>query len=465
MAKATLINSSGQKQVVEVGSADANKFLGQGYQLMGASGKFVAPGGGNNQAPGSGNVGQGSSSKATLINNKGDKVVVDSGSQQAKDYFGQGYQLMTDLNKDINANQQNDIAKKEAEMNGAPGKSKAELAMDELRKTVTPDTPKPTEQPKLEQTYNDLRASYGVTDLETQLNDLKNSEEKLRSDATARKDYAESKPVALGVIAGRQSEIDRQTDKQLTENLRQQNYLTNQLKTKYDIIGNIMNFRQKDYENAQSAYDKEFSQNIQLLQQVRADETANTNQDNIKADNARADYAIFINAIKDGSLDISSLSSSQKAILTKLEVQQGLPVGTYEMLVPKTQGKSLTSLGVDNNSSGGRSAYFMTVDKKTGQPSIISIPLPGAVSTKSSGGGSGKQTQEEKDIEKFRNDAADLIGKLDGGEMSWGTAWQQLHVKYPNASNELIDQTLGGGYDSAKKEWWGRGTIVKKRSV
>jgi len=32
--------------------------------------------------------------KATLINSAGKKVVVDSGSQQAQDYFSQGYQLM-----------------------------------------------------------------------------------------------------------------------------------------------------------------------------------------------------------------------------------------------------------------------------------------------------------------------------------------------------------------------------------
>lgn len=41
MAKATLINSSGKKVVVESGSEDAKGYFGQGYQLMGSSGAFV----------------------------------------------------------------------------------------------------------------------------------------------------------------------------------------------------------------------------------------------------------------------------------------------------------------------------------------------------------------------------------------------------------------------------------------
>lgn len=41
MAQATLINSAGQKQVVTAGSQQAQQLFGQGYQLMGASGKYV----------------------------------------------------------------------------------------------------------------------------------------------------------------------------------------------------------------------------------------------------------------------------------------------------------------------------------------------------------------------------------------------------------------------------------------
>lgn len=41
--KATLINSAGNKVVVESGSQQAQQYFSQGYQLMGSSGKYVAP--------------------------------------------------------------------------------------------------------------------------------------------------------------------------------------------------------------------------------------------------------------------------------------------------------------------------------------------------------------------------------------------------------------------------------------
>jgi hypothetical protein len=64
--------------------------------------------------------------------------------------------------------------------------------------------------------------------------------------------------------------------------------------------------------------------------------------------------------------------------------------------------------------------------------------------------------KQEKQIENFRKDASDLIEKLDKGDITWGTAFDKLKAKYPEASNELIDQTLGGGYDPETGTWIGR---------
>lgn len=50
---------------------------------------------------------------------------------------------------------------------------------------------------------------------------------------------------------------------------------------------------------------------------------------------------------------------------------------------------------------------------------------------------------EEKDIQKFYGDAASYIEQLGMNKISWGTAFNALKAKYPQASNELIDQILG----------------------
>jgi protein-tyrosine-phosphatase len=50
---------------------------------------------------------------------------------------------------------------------------------------------------------------------------------------------------------------------------------------------------------------------------------------------------------------------------------------------------------------------------------------------------------EDKQIQSFQSDAADYILKMGNGQVNWSAAWSALHAKYPNASTELIDQTLG----------------------
>lgn len=71
---------------------------------------------------------------------------------------------------------------------------------------------------------------------------------------------------------------------------------------------------------------------------------------------------------------------------------------------------------------------------------------------------------DEKEITKFRADAAELIGKLDEPEsqVSWGTAFDQLRTKYPQATDDTINAILGGGIPYSPetgfdtKKAWGR---------
>jgi hypothetical protein len=63
---------------------------------------------------------------------------------------------------------------------------------------------------------------------------------------------------------------------------------------------------------------------------------------------------------------------------------------------------------------------------------------------------------EDKETASFKSDAASYIEKLDKGEVKWGTAFDSLKTKFPMASDALIDQMLGGGYDESKGGWWGR---------
>jgi hypothetical protein len=56
---------------------------------------------------------------------------------------------------------------------------------------------------------------------------------------------------------------------------------------------------------------------------------------------------------------------------------------------------------------------------------------------------------EEKEIQKFQSDAAEIIMKLDDPDptkrISWGSAYDSLKAKYPKAAPETINAILGGG--------------------
>ncbi len=84
----------------------------------------------------------------------------------------------------------------------------------------------------------------------------------------------------------------------------------------------------------------------------------------------------------------------------------------------------------------------------------------GAITSKENLGSLGKSsttpTGDDKEIASFNSDASSYIVKLDNGEISWGTAWDALHTKYPKASSEAIDSALGGGYNPTTQKWWGR---------
>lgn len=52
-------------------------------------------------------------------------------------------------------------------------------------------------------------------------------------------------------------------------------------------------------------------------------------------------------------------------------------------------------------------------------------------------------TPEEKQISAFQKSAADYILKMSAGDIKWSAAFSALRAQYPQASTELIDQTLG----------------------
>lgn len=244
---------------------------------------------------------------------------------------------LSGANAYINSNQKEDqaLASKSSDV---PVRSSTQSYTDifnNLQKTITGGLGDKPTAPSFEQTYKSLVSEQGIGDLESTLADLTNQENELRAQFRQQKANEEGKPVAMNVIEGRVSEEERAANERLDAVLRQKDYATNQLKTKYDVVNNLMTLKKLDYTTASDSYNTQFSQNLQLFNTVKGIADSEKSDMEREQDNARANTQIIYNAIQSGGLKLSDISDDQKLNITKLEMQSGLPSGFYESLQSK----------------------------------------------------------------------------------------------------------------------------------
>lgn len=275
---------------------------------------------------------------------------------------------------------------------------------------LTPNTEAPTPLNRVAE-FEKLREQYGVNALEGELTGLKAEQEAIIAETRLRKQQEEGRTVSTGVISGRVSEIERQQNERLDVINRTINTVVDQLQTSYGVIETYINFAGLDYQDAVSAYDKEFEKNLQIYKLV--DEEMDEQQAN-----ARANLQIYTNAIIAGNIQYNKLSSDQKAFLSKLEVQSGLPVGfTASLKADNAEGKVLSTT---TRESGGQKYADVVMQMPDGSMKVITQSL-GA-----SAGGDGELTKDEF-AKKASKDMNTLLGANAGSDgyvspTTWSTA-------------------------------------------
>lgn len=249
----------------------------------------------------------------------------------------------------------------------------ASASSPELRESISAQIEPEMEAPEpidyVEQ-YEDYREEYGVAELEGSLNDLKAQLREQEAIRRQRRQAAMDEPVAMGVIGGRVSEIERQEAERIDVINREMAYVNDQLTTAYGVIETYMNLEQMTYQDAYQAYQDEFKRNIQIYNLI--DEEMDE-QEKI----ARSNLQLYQNAIIGGNLDYDSLSSDQKALIGKLEVQSGLPIGfTASLKADNADGKVLSTT---TRESGGQKFADVVMQMPDGTIKVIPQSL-GAVS-------------------------------------------------------------------------------------
>lgn len=295
--------------------------------------------------------------------------------------------------------------------------------------------------PQYEQSYLGLRSDYGVDTLETKLNDLTAQEEALAEQARVNKGAEQGKAVAMGVIEGRVSEEQKAAQDQMDFINRQKNTVTNELNTKYNVINQLIQFKGMDYEAAKGRYDTQFSQAVQTFNLVKGiDDSMKTEAQHIQ-DSARANLQIVYNNIAANPDGYKSLDKGTQTMVAKLELQAGLPVGTFTSIASKNPGGEIVTTNNWQAADGKNYISVVTRDPKTGALKTTNQLLgQGKVA------GSGGSGTESAEIDKFYAQADKLIVEMTKGgpgAISWSDAWSRLQSQFPSAGIETIDNALG----------------------
>jgi len=300
--------------------------------------------------------------------------------------------------------------------------------------------------PNFEQSYLQLRQDKGLVALEDSLGSLQSEADSVKTQFYINKNSETGKSgmIAQNVVEGRVGEHEKAANERLMILDDQITTINNQLNTAYGVINSIMQYKGMDYDAAVKNYDTKFSNAMSMINAVKGiDESIKSDKERAQ-DIARANLQIMYNSISENSEGWQSLSSSQQTQISKMELQSGLPQGFFKTIQAKNPGGEIVTTNSYSDDSGKQYSAVVIRDPKTGKLTTQNIYVGQG---KTSASDSSNLDKEDKEISSFRNDAATLQMRMSSSnpteKISWSQAWQNLRTKYPQASTELIDQTLG----------------------
>ncbi len=307
-------------------------------------------------------------------------------------------QNISEANTMINANQQSNFDSATKTNEPETRSSAYNNAFNDLKSTLATDLPAKSDVVSLKDSFNALRGSYGVTDLENNLTELKTQARDIQAMSKARTNAEKNKAVPMNVIAGRVSEEEQQDNERLTTINNSIQTLTDQLNSKYSVIDNIMKYTAADYDNAVQDYDKQFAQNISIFNATKGIVDDQKSDEERVVDNARANAQIMINTMQSNGTTYDQLSPDQQTNLTKLGVQSGLGANFFTDVMKTSAGKEiLTTITNDDKTK-------TTIMYKDGTTKVISTGLPAGSGVQPKSGPSAKTyksgslTYSDKDV-------------------------------------------------------------------
>ena len=353
---------------------------------------------------------------------------------------------ITDLdtaNDYINKGQIDDYEKGEADLSPPTKGGTMEETFDIYKELLEPEAEKP-EAFSVKEELQKLREEYGLEEAEGDMNYWKAEEERVLEQRRARLEAQEGKVVPLGVIAGRQSEIARQEQKELDFIGRMKTKAFDELKTKYDVIEMMMNAAQTDYKNASDAYNNEFSQRMGMANFVRGVMSDERTQAQREEDRARANFEIAVKQFE--GTDYNDLSADQQATLNKLASQSGIPANLVPGLLKEAALNDIVSTSSRQEADGKMYVDFIMRDKQTGEFNIQSV-FTGMGRVPSSGSTSTSESKYKSDLQ--------YALKTFGSDTDKGTTYMNIDwPQFSDITKATFDQGMGISPEEDEPTTW-----------
>lgn len=308
-----------------------------------------------------------------------------------------------------------------------PGVQTSEEILKSLRDSGLLPSNQAPEAPNLTETFQTLSEERGLDAIQASINEFKAQQDEIAAQLRVNKSAEMGKPVAQNVIEGRIGEQERTAQENYDFVSRQLSRKTDEYNSALSSIQMIMDFTQKDFDNASQSYTQQFEQAISTINLIRGIQSDQKDDVQRAQDNARANAQIMVNLITAGNLSLDQMSPDQQAQLNKLEVQSGLPMGFFQ------------SIQMDAG------ANIIATNEVNGQIQVLMRNGDGSLTTQtygqSEGGGSGSggNTGSAKDLSSAIADMSSQIR----------TRLNSYNDISPNDWNVALSAWLGAGFKKA----------------
>ncbi len=321
-------------------------------------------------------------------------------------------------------------AKKDAEAKSELDRLTTQKAINDLKTGVAPTGGAPV-APKLTETYTGMLGEKDSTgqsynELQTKIGELnKQKEESLAQLKIFKRNLPEG--VTAGFAQGAISKEEQAVQDKIDTINREINANSLQLNNRANVINSIMGLKKEDYANSSAKYDKEFSQNLQLLNSVEGSK-------NREEDNARATSQVLLSSLQESGLTYADLGADQKVMLAELSLQAGLGKDFYPTVLAKSASKPILTQIISDDKT---TATILYKDGTTKKFATGLAPQTGEKNT-------------EKDVVKDFNKSV-ATGLKVGDEKSREQFIRELRSQYPDIDgNDIarkVYETYPDGWD------------------